>query len=142
MEYARRCTMCGTWDAKRRWATRDEAMPEYFECEYCGEDPPSYEVGVLEEPYTGARLLEALGGADLMLGWSSAGWTTNGELLKRLGDAGFDVRVYHCGEKAFTVVVFSEGRQIFASMEDSLDLAFVEAYDALVGSTDSWGSPT
>ena len=138
MEYARRCTLCGTWDAKTRWATRDAVTFEGFVCELLRRKvPPSCEVGVVEEPYSGARLLEVLGGANLILGWvPSAPEATNGELLKRLEDAGFDVRLYPCGENAFTVVVCREGGQIFAEMDDWPAGAFVAAFDALVGSAD------
>jgi hypothetical protein len=138
VEYARRCTLCGTWDAKSRWASRDEAESATdFSCEACTEYPGNYEIGVLEEPYSGAPLLEALGGADLILGWvPSAPEATNGELLTRLKDAGFDVWIYPCGQNAFTVVVWREGEQIFAEMDDWPAGAFVKAYEALVGSAD------
>src|SRR5947199_37416 len=57
VEYARRCMMCGTWDAKRRWTNRDEAvLATDFVCEPCAEHPGNYEVGVLDAPYSGARL--------------------------------------------------------------------------------------
>ena len=130
--------MCGTWDAKRRWANHDEAVRATdFVCEACAEYPGNYEVGVLQEPYSGARLLEVLGGANLVLGWvPSAPEATNGELLKRLEDAGLDVRMYPCGQNAFTVVVCREGAQIFAEMGNWPAEAFVEAFDVLAGSAD------